>query len=271
MIIYINDRPCEAQVGDLLLATAKNNKAHIGYICGGNGFCQSCFVYVSEGAQLISPPSAEEQAFISSKLFQEGGRLACQSVIVGEGTIRVLSRAEKLRRIVVGLNIPGFITYAQTIGYNVVNQLPSGAANIVSRVRDGRLNPADSIGKIASGIGPASLLAANTVAENLAFLQVPVSLLFGAAKGVFDTASGVLQNPVGVVSGVAKGAFDIASGVIQAPIGLVSGAAKGVFDTVSGALCTVSGGNLHLPGSTCTVHDAPPPMLERITIKAKHA
>ncbi|HWR00547.1 MAG TPA: 2Fe-2S iron-sulfur cluster-binding protein [Chlorobaculum sp.] len=269
MIIYINDRPCEAQVGDLLLFTAQNNKAHIGYICGGNGFCQSCFVYVSEGAGLLSPPSAEEKAFISDKLFQEGGRLACQSVIVGEGTIRVLSRAEKLRRIVLGLNVPGFITYAQTIGYNVVNQLPSGAANIVSRVREGRLNPADSVGRIASGIGPASMLVANTLAENLAFLQAPVSLVAGAAKGVFDIASGVLQNPVGVVSGAAKGVFDIASGVVQAPIGLVSGAAKGVFDTASGVLCSVSGGKLHLPGSTCAVHDAPPPALERITIKAK--
>ncbi|NTU58889.1 MAG: (2Fe-2S)-binding protein [Chlorobiaceae bacterium] len=197
MIIYINDRPCEAQVGDLLLGTAKNNKAHIGYICGGNGICQSCFVYVREGAECLSQPSDEEKAFISDKLFQEGGRLACQTVIVKEGSIRVLSRAEHLRRIVLGLNVPGFITYAQTIGYNVVNKLPSGATNLVSRARAGRLNPVDSLAKIASGIGPASLLAVNTFVETFSFMQGPVSMVTGGAKSVLDTASGVLCSVTG--------------------------------------------------------------------------
>jgi chlorosome envelope protein J len=225
MIIYINDRPCEAQVGDLLLSTAKNNKAHIGYICGGNGICQSCFVYVKEGAECLSQPSDEEKAFISDKLFQEGGRLACQTVIVKEGTIRVISRAEYFRRIVLGLNIPGFITYAQTIGYNVVNKLPSGAANVFTRVREGRLNPIDTLGKIASGLGPASLLAANNFVETFSFMQAPVNLLAGGAKGVLDTTSGVL--------------------------------------------CTVSGGRLHLPGSTCATHDGQPPVVERVTITSK--
>jgi chlorosome envelope protein J len=225
MIIYINDRPCEAQVGDLLLATAKNNKAHIGYICGGNGICQSCFVYVREGAECLSQPSDEEKAFISDKLFQEGGRLACQTVIVNEGSIRVLSRAEHLRRIVLGLNVPGFITYAQTIGYNVVTKLPSGAANVFTRVTDGRLNPVETLGKIASGLGPASMLALNTFSENFSFLMGPVNMVAGGAKGVLDTASG--------------------------------------------ALCTVTGGRLHLPGSTCETHDGKPPVIERVTITAK--
>jgi chlorosome envelope protein J len=225
MIIYINDRPCEAQVGDLLLSTAKNNKAHIGYICGGNGICQSCFVYVKEGAECLSQPSEEEKAFISDKLFQEGGRLACQTVIVKEGTIRVISRAEYFRRIVLGLNIPGFITYAQTIGYNVVNKLPSGAANVFTRVREGRLNPIDTLGKIASGLGPASLLAVNNFVETFSFMQAPVNLVAGGAKGVLDTTSGVL--------------------------------------------CTVSGGRLHLPGSTCATHDGTPPVIERVTITSK--
>jgi chlorosome envelope protein J len=225
MIIYINDRPCEAQVGDLLLATAQHNKAHIGYICGGNGICQSCFVYVREGAELLSPPNDVEKAFISDKLFQEGGRLACQTVIAREGTVRVLTRAENLRRIVLGLNVPGFITYAQTIGYNVVNKLPSGASNLVSRVQTGKLNPVDTLGKIASGLGPASLLAVNSFMETFSFMQ--------------------------------------------GPIGMVGGAARGAIDAASGMICTVTGGRLHLPGSTCTTHDAPGVTIERVTIKAK--
>jgi chlorosome envelope protein J len=225
MIIYINDRHCEAKVGDLLLNTAKQNKSHIGYICGGNGICQSCFVYVLEGADCLSEPGKEEKAFVSEKLFAEGGRLACRATIVREGSIRVLTRAEKFRRIVLGLNVPGFITYAQTIGHNVTTMLPSGASNILSRVQEGQLNPVDTIGKIASGLGPASQLAYNTFIENFPFMQVPVNL--------------------------------------------VSGAAKGVFDTASGAMCAVSGGRLHLPGSTCSTHDALPETIERITITSK--
>jgi chlorosome envelope protein J len=225
MIIYINDRPCEAKVGDLLLNAAKNNKAHIGYICGGNGICQSCFVYVLEGAECLSAPGQDEKAFISDKLFQEGGRLACRTTIVKEGAIRVLTRAEHFRRIVLGLNVPGFITYAQTIGHNVTTMLPTGASSIVSRVQEGRLNPVDTLGKIASGLAPASLLAMDNFISTFPFMQTPLDMLGNGAKGLFGAASGLL--------------------------------------------CTVSGGKLALPGSTCATDDAQPATIERITITAQ--
>ncbi len=248
MIIYINDKPCEAAAGDLLLKTAQRHNAHIGCICGGNGICQSCFVYVKEGAELLSAPSDEEKAFISDKLFQEGGRLACQTVITGEGTVRVLTRAENLRRIVLGLNVPGFITYAQTIGYNVVTKLPGGVANLASRVRDGRLTPLDSIGKIAGGLRYGAGLAVHTVTETLPVLQAPVSFV-----------SGVLQTPVSLVSGALEG-----------PASLISGAVGGIFNAASGLLCTVSGGRLSLPGSTCTSANAPQAKaVESVTITVK--
>jgi chlorosome envelope protein J len=225
MNIYINDRPCEAQVGDLLLSAAQHHKAHIGYICGGMGICQSCFVYVREGADCLSLPTDEEKAFISDKLFQDGGRLACQAKIVKDGTIRFLTRAENLRRIVLGLNVPGFITYAQTIGYNVVNKLPSGASFVFSKAVSGKINPVESLGKIASGIGPASLLLVNSFVETFSFMQ--------------------------------------------APIGIVTGGARMVLDTASGVLCSVSGGRVHLPGSTCPTHDGQERIVERVTIKGQ--
>jgi chlorosome envelope protein J len=193
MIIHINDRPCEAQVGDLLLKVAQINKSHIGYICGGNGICQSCFVYVKEGADCLSEPGTEEKTFISDKLLQEGGRLACRTTIRKEGSIKVITRAETLRRIVLGLNVPGFITYAQTIGYNVVNQLPGGVSNIFNRVREGRLNPLDTLKKIGSGLGPASLLAISSFKETFPFLQYPASLLCGGARGVVSTAGNAVS------------------------------------------------------------------------------
>ncbi|NTU52229.1 MAG: 2Fe-2S iron-sulfur cluster binding domain-containing protein [Chlorobiaceae bacterium] len=225
MIISINDKPCEARVGDLLLNAAKNNKAHIGYLCGGNGICQSCFVYVIEGADCLSTPGEEEKSFISDKLFQEGGRLACRTVILREGKIRILTRAEHFRRIVLGLNIPGFITYAQTIGHNVVNKLPEGASSIVTRVQTGRINPVDTLGRIASGLGPASLLFVDTFVSTFPFMQKPLEL---AGCG-----------------------------------------AKNVLGAVSGVVCTVSGGRLQLPGSTCEASDFQPATIERIIITAQ--
>lgn len=230
MIIYINDKPCEAEAGELLLHAAQRNKAHIGCICGGNGICQSCFVYVKEGSKLLSPPSEEEKAFISEKLFSEGGRLACQTVITGEGSLRVLTRAEHFRRIVLGLNVPGFITYAQTIGYNVVTRLPDGAVNLVSRVREGKLNPVDSIGKIAGGFQYGAGLAVHTVTETLPLLQIPVSVISGALQSSVSFISGILQNPTSLLSEVASG----------------------IFNAASGLLCTVSGGSISLPGSVCS-------------------
>ena len=222
MRIHINDRPCEAQPGDILLDVAKRNKCHIGYICGGSGVCQSCFVYVQEGMDCLSERGDIEKAFISDKLTEAGGRLACQTRIIKDGAIRVQSRAEMFRRIVLGLNVSGFVTYAQTIGYNVVNQLPSGIGNIVSRVREGRLSPLTSIQNIGKGIGPASELVSRNIFETFPFIQGTANLLGTGTKGLVDTASS--------------------------------------------ALCNVSGGNLHLPGTTCDTCDDEP-QIERVHIK----
>ncbi|MCG8342324.1 MAG: (2Fe-2S)-binding protein [Chlorobiales bacterium] len=226
MRMYINDMPCEAQPGDILLDVAKQSKSHIGYICGGSGVCQSCFVYVEEGMDCLSERSDVEKAFISDKLTEAGGRLACQAKIVKDGTIRVLSRAEMFRRIVLGLNVPGFVTYAQTIGYNVINQLPSGIGNIVNRVREGKLNPVTSIQNIAKGLGPASQLVSRNIFETLPFLQAPANMVGAGTKGLIDSASNTL--------------------------------------------CNISGGTLHLPGTTCQSCEEEP-AVERVHIKASLA
>ena len=145
----------------------------------------------------MSAPSEEEKAFISDKLFQEGGRLACRSVIVKEGNLRVLTRAEYVRRLVLGLNVPGFITYAQTIGYNVVNKLPDGAGNLFKRVKDGKVSPGDSLGKIGNGLAYGSLLASHTFMETFPFMQYPVSVITESAKGVLNSAGNVVCNVSG--------------------------------------------------------------------------
>jgi len=161
MIIFINDKPCEAKIGDLLLKVAQHHKSHIGCVCGGNAICQSCFVYVKEGAECM------------------------------------LTRAEYVRRLVLGLNVPGFITYAQTIGYNVVNKLPDGAGNLFKRVKDGKVSPGDSLGKIGNGLAYGSLLASHTFMETFPFMQYPVSVITESAKGVLNSAGNVVCNVSG--------------------------------------------------------------------------
>jgi len=292
MIIYINDKACEAESGSLLLHAAQDNKAHIGCICGGNGICQSCFVYVREGAELLSPPSDEEKAFISDKLFKEGGRLACQTVITGEGTIRVLTRAEHLRRIVLGLNVPGFITYAQTIGYNVTTKLPGGASNVIDRVRGGKLNPLESVGKIAGGIGYGANLAVHTALDTLPVLQAPYSFVSGALQGPVSFISGALQTPVSIISGALQSSVSLVSNALQAPVSIVSGAlqaplsfvsgamqaplslvssaAGSIFSTANGIICSISGGRISLPGTSCSSGDAAKPKhVENVTITVR--
>lgn len=194
MRIYINDMACEAQPGDILLDAAKRSKSHIGYICGGSGICQSCFVYVQEGMDCLSERSNVEKAFISDKLTEAGGRLACQTKIVKDGNIRVLSRAEMFRRMVLGLNVPGFVTYAETIGYNVINQLPPGIGNIVSRLREGKINPVTSIQNIAKGLGPASRLAGRDLFETFPFLQWPADIAGAGTKVLLEGVSNTLCN-----------------------------------------------------------------------------
>ena len=226
MIIFINDKPCEAKTGELLLKVAQHHECHMGYICGGNGICQSCFVYVNEGMECLSPPNNIEKAFISDKLFQEGGRLGCQSVIVKEGNLRLLSRAEYLRRLVLGLNVPGFVTYARTIGYNVVNKLPEGAGNLFDRIKKGQMSPVDSIGKIGNGVVQASHLVSSTFMETFPFLQYPGTILTEGTKGMLNGVSNIM--------------------------------------------CSVSGGRLQLPGTTCSCGETKKnPVIEPVKISVK--
>ncbi len=194
MQVYINDKPCQAAVGDRLLDKAQEEKAHIGYLCGGNGICQTCFIYVQEGADCLSSPTAIEQDCISDKLFAKGGRLACQARIKKEGTIRVLSRAEQLRRITIGLNAPELMGFVQDLGYNLVNRLPSGIGNLASRVQAGKMDPGNSIQNILKGIGQASLLTVDSFTNTFPFMQGPADFLWNTAKSTYDIASNTLCN-----------------------------------------------------------------------------
>jgi ferredoxin len=96
--IIINDVEMEAKVGEKLLGVARRNAAHIGFVCDGNGVCQTCQCRVLAGAEQLSPPSEAERAWMPERRLADGHRLACQAVIRGEGHVEVLTTAEELRR-----------------------------------------------------------------------------------------------------------------------------------------------------------------------------
>ncbi|NTW51498.1 MAG: (2Fe-2S)-binding protein [Chlorobiaceae bacterium] len=100
MSININDREYEAKIGDRLLDVARANHSHIGYFCGGNAICQTCYVKVLEGQELLSPITEAEKAMLSEALISEGSRMACQTKIEKPGTIRILTTVEEAKQMV---------------------------------------------------------------------------------------------------------------------------------------------------------------------------
>lgn len=104
--LIMNDVAMEAKVGERLLNVARRNAAHIGFMCDNAGTCQGCRCQVLAGADQLSPPSEAEQAWIPAEHLAKGQRLACQTIIHGQGEVRVVSRAEELRRLVLGIIAP---------------------------------------------------------------------------------------------------------------------------------------------------------------------
>jgi chlorosome envelope protein I len=96
--VVINDVAMEARIGERLLAVARRNAAHIGFVCGGNGICQTCQCRVLAGGEFLSSPSALERAWMPEHRLRRGHRLACQAGLRGRGPVELITNAEELRR-----------------------------------------------------------------------------------------------------------------------------------------------------------------------------
>lgn len=123
MQITINNKQYEANVGDRLLDIARVNHEHIGYFCGGNALCQTCYVRVLEGGELLSPLNEEEKALLSDNLVSEGTRMACQTTVEKPGTIRIVSVVEEVKQMFEHepLQLAG---YAGKMGWESLVKLP---------------------------------------------------------------------------------------------------------------------------------------------------
>ena len=94
-----------------MLDVARAHHSHIGYFCGGNAICQTCYVRVLEGAELLSPMSDAEKSMLSDKLIAEGTRMACQTLIEKPGKITILSEVEAAKRLTLEnpLQLPAYM------------------------------------------------------------------------------------------------------------------------------------------------------------------
>ncbi|ABB23512.1 2Fe-2S iron-sulfur cluster-binding protein [Pelodictyon luteolum] len=161
MKIIINDSQHEAAQGDRLIDVARSGHAHIGYFCGGNAICQTCYVKVLEGAELLSPPGEPEKAMLSELLLAEGNRMACLATIEKPGTIRVLSAVEEVKRMAETdpLQLPA---YSAKMGWEALVAFPATIAMQFERTLEGHLDPLgilrDMAGAVIGAIELASAL-----------------------------------------------------------------------------------------------------------------
>ncbi|WP_129677391.1 2Fe-2S iron-sulfur cluster-binding protein [Candidatus Chloroploca sp. Khr17] len=96
--VEINDEMMEAKPGELLLSVARRNAAHIGFYCDGYGLCTMCECRILSGADQLNPPTEAEHTWLPPERMAEGYRLGCQTSLRGAGPVKVLTRAEELRR-----------------------------------------------------------------------------------------------------------------------------------------------------------------------------
>jgi len=123
MQITINNHQYEANAGDRLLDIARSNHEHIGYFCGGNALCQTCYVKVLEGSDLLSPLNEEEKALLSDNLIKDGTRMACQATIEKPGTIKLVSAVEEVKQMFEQEPVQ-LVGYAAKMGWEAMVKLP---------------------------------------------------------------------------------------------------------------------------------------------------
>jgi ferredoxin len=125
--VIINDETLEYEPGERLLPVARRNAAHIGFVCNGQAICQTCRARVLEGSEHVSAPNQAERSLLSEARLALGYRLACQTTLTGPGPVRVLTRAEELRRQAVAVTTPPPGT---TTGRNLGRLINNVAGNL---------------------------------------------------------------------------------------------------------------------------------------------
>lgn len=89
-ITYMNDRSVEVPQGTSILNASLLNGIPHTKVCGGNARCSTCRVAILGGLEHCSPRNEKEQTMATLRNFPSGVRLACQTAISGDVTVRRL-------------------------------------------------------------------------------------------------------------------------------------------------------------------------------------
>lgn len=181
MNLTINDLSCQALPGQTLGKVARINHSHVGYVCGGHGVCQACYVTVEEGGECLSPLTEIENAFLSERQIQSGGRLACQATIEKEGTLKLLSRPEEVRRLLLG-NPLALFAYGAVMGRDVASKIVPGIQNLAGRIARGEMNGKELPGDILESVGAALQLVLTSASQMIPFREQLMALFEAPAS-----------------------------------------------------------------------------------------
>ncbi|UWX58254.1 (2Fe-2S)-binding protein [Chlorobaculum sp. MV4-Y] len=172
MNLIINDKTAQASVGETVGKAARLNHAHVGYVCGGHGLCQACYITVQEGADCLAPLTDVEKAFLSPRQIAAGGRMACQATIAKEGMVKVLSRPEEVRRILFS-NPFGLIGYAADMGRDTAQQIVPGVQNLIGRIQRGEMGGKEALGDMMESVQGAAGLIVEAIQQGPMALPFP--------------------------------------------------------------------------------------------------
>ncbi len=166
MFVHINDEKYEAHTGERLMDIARSNHTHIGYFCGGNGICQTCYVKVLEGMHLLSPLNDREKAMLSDELIGEGIRVACLTTLDKLGTVKLLTTVEEVKRTFETKPLD-LVPYQAKMGWESLIKFPETIAMQAQRFSEGKLDTLQLVADIAGAVAGALELIGRAFQEAL--------------------------------------------------------------------------------------------------------
>ena len=89
-ITYSNERVVEADAATSILDVSLQSGIPHTHACGGNARCSTCRVLVIEGLEYCSPRNEKETVLAERRCFSPTVRLACQTTVSGDVTLRRL-------------------------------------------------------------------------------------------------------------------------------------------------------------------------------------
>lgn len=81
-------RSIEINKSDTVLEALLANGIEHTHVCGGNAYCSTCRIMILDGVQNCSPPTSAERALANKLDFPVHVRLACQTKVTGDVSIR---------------------------------------------------------------------------------------------------------------------------------------------------------------------------------------